>query len=61
LVEFESEGFEHFMCSCHCMWCIGLSSPRIFGSESSLSFLLLLGFWNPRRLSDLVDFLGTSN
>jgi hypothetical protein len=31
LVGFEWEGFEHFVCSCHCIWCIGLSSPRSFG------------------------------
>jgi hypothetical protein len=30
------------------------------GGESSLS-LLLLGSWNPRWLSVLVDYLGTSN
>jgi hypothetical protein len=52
-VGFGREGFEHFVCSCHCIWCIGLSSPRSFGSESSLSFLLL-GSWNPRRPSGLV-------
>jgi hypothetical protein len=56
LVEFESKGFEH-LCSCHC---IDLSSPRRFGGENSLS-LLLLGCWNRRQLSGLVEFLGTSN
>ena len=25
-VEFGREGFEHYLCSCHCIWCIGLSS-----------------------------------
>jgi hypothetical protein len=34
LVEFESEGFEHFVCSYHCIWCIGLTSPQRFGGES---------------------------
>ena len=28
LVGFEGEGFEHLVCSCHCISCIGLSSPR---------------------------------
>src|SRR3954471_9995297 len=28
LVEFGREGFEHYLCSCHCIWCISLSSPR---------------------------------
>jgi hypothetical protein len=59
LVWFEQEGLEH-LCSCLCISCIGLSSPRRFGGESLLS-LLLLGSWNPRRLSGLVDYLGTSN
>ena len=30
LVGFESGGLEHFVCSCHCFWCIGLSSLRGF-------------------------------
>ena len=30
LVGFESGGLEHFVCSCHCIWCIGLSSLRGF-------------------------------
>jgi hypothetical protein len=30
LVGFEWEGFEHPVCSCHCISCIGLSSPRRF-------------------------------
>jgi hypothetical protein len=49
--------FEHFVCSCHCICCIGLSSPRRFGSESLLSFLLL-GSWNPRQHNGLVGLLG---
>jgi hypothetical protein len=56
LVGFEWEGLEHLY-SCHC---IGLNSPRRFGGESLLS-LLLLGSWNPRRLSVLVDYLGAFN
>jgi hypothetical protein len=59
LVEIESEGFEHFVCSCHCIWCIILSSPQRLSGESLLSFLLL-GSWNPRWLSFLVVYLGTS-
>ena len=30
LVGFESEGLEHFVCSFHFIWCIGLSSLRGF-------------------------------
>ena len=30
LVGFEGEGLEHFLCSCHCIWCIGLSSLQGF-------------------------------
>ena len=30
LVGFEIEGLEHFVCSCHCIGCIGLSSLRVF-------------------------------
>jgi hypothetical protein len=42
----------HFVCSCHCIWCIDLSSPRRFGRWKFVS-LLLLGSWNPRGLSGL--------
>jgi hypothetical protein len=31
LMGFGREGFEHFVCSCSCIWCIGLSSPQRFG------------------------------
>ena len=27
-VGFEREGLGHSVCPCHCIWCIGLSSPR---------------------------------
>ena len=30
LVGYESRGLEHFVCSCHCIWCISLSSLRGF-------------------------------
>jgi hypothetical protein len=64
LVGFEWEGFEYFVCSCHCIWCIGLSSPRRF-VEVKVRSLLLLGSWNPRRLCGFVVpwwlFLGASN
>ena len=30
VVGFGSEGLDHFMCSCHCISCIGLSSPRLY-------------------------------
>jgi hypothetical protein len=33
LVGFGREGLVHFVCSCHCIGCIGLSSPRRFGGE----------------------------
>jgi hypothetical protein len=49
------------LCSCHCIGCIGLSSPRRFMEVKSSLSLLPLGSWNPSRLSGLVDFLGTSN
>jgi hypothetical protein len=45
--------------SCHCIGCIGLSSPQRFGGESSLS-LLLLGSLNPRQLSGLLGDLQLS-
>jgi hypothetical protein len=35
LVGFGREGLVHFVCSCHCIGCIGLSSPRRFSGESS--------------------------
>jgi hypothetical protein len=53
LVGFEWEGFEHFVCSCHCIWCISLSSPWRF-VEVEVRSLLLLGSWNPRRLCGFV-------
>ena len=31
VVGFGREGLVHFDCSCHCIWCIGLSSPRRIG------------------------------
>jgi hypothetical protein len=31
LVGFWREGFDHFVCSCHCIWCISLSSTQRFG------------------------------
>ena len=43
MLEFESEGLEHFVCSCHCI-CIGLSPPRGFVVVLLVS-LLLLGLW----------------
>jgi hypothetical protein len=56
LVGFGREGFE-YLCSCHC---IGLSSPRRF-IEVKVRSLLLLGFWNPRRLNGaLVAILGAT-
>jgi hypothetical protein len=33
-VGFGREGLVHFVCSCHCIRSIGLSSPRRFGGES---------------------------
>jgi hypothetical protein len=48
LVGFERERFEHFVCSCHCIWCIGLSSSWRFSKWKFVS-LLLLDSWNPRR------------
>jgi hypothetical protein len=45
LVGFEWEGFEH-LCSCHCIGCIGLSSPRRFGGEKVVE-LFTLGFLEP--------------
>jgi hypothetical protein len=47
------------LCSCHCISCIALSSPRRFSGESLLRFLLL-GSWNPRRLSGLLGDLQLS-
>jgi hypothetical protein len=38
LVEFESEEFEHFLCSYHCIRCIDLSSSRGFGGVKVRSF-----------------------
>jgi hypothetical protein len=55
LVGFRREGRVHFVCSCHCIGCIGLSSPQRFRGSESLLSLLLLGSWNPRWLSVLVD------
>jgi len=55
----ESRGFEHFVCSCHCIWCIGLSSLRGFvvvvsEVEKIVSLecigtleLVTLGTWSP--------------
>jgi hypothetical protein len=57
LVGFGREGFEHFVCSCHCIWYIGLSSPRRFDGESKK----LSSSWVLGTLDGLVDFLGTSN
>ena len=56
-VGFEREGLGHSVCPCHCIWCIGLSSPRdtwkvqvekliTLGCLEPLSFLLL-GVWTP--------------
>jgi hypothetical protein len=39
-------GFEHFVCSCHCIGCIGLSSPRRF-MEVKVCELITLGFLEP--------------
>jgi hypothetical protein len=55
LVGFGREGLVHFVCYCHCIGCIGLSSPRRFVEVKNLLSLLLLDSWNPRRLSGLVD------
>ena len=56
LVGISSEGFEHFF-SCHCVWCIGLLSPRRFVDVKIVS-LLLLGHWT---LDGVVVILGASN
>jgi hypothetical protein len=56
LVGFEGEGPEH-LCSCHCIGCIDLSSPWRF-VEVKVRNLLLLGSWNPRRLSGFMVLLG---
>jgi hypothetical protein len=39
---FEWEGFEHFVCPCHCIGCIGLSSPQRFDGEK---FVELFTLW----------------
>ena len=57
LVGFGREGLGHTVCPCHCIWCIGLSSPRdtwklqvekliTLGCLVPLS-LFLLGAWAP--------------
>jgi hypothetical protein len=56
LVRFQYEGLEH-LCSCHCIGCISLSSPRRFGGESKK----LISSWVLGTLDGLVDFLGSSN
>jgi hypothetical protein len=43
LVGFGREGFEHFVCPCHC---IGLSSPWRFGGEMFIE-IFTLGFLEP--------------
>src|SRR3954462_6936895 len=39
---FESGGLEHFVCSCHCIWCIGLSSLRGFVVVSEVENIVTL-------------------
>ena len=41
-VGFEREGLGHSVCPCHCIWCIGLSSPRCY-VEVKFEKLITLG------------------